>query len=119
MKKMKKKKKPRFYCDSCGTEVAASANCCPRCGKFFSSIRCPKCFWTGDQEAFANGCPNCGYSTPGTGNRAKAGAAGQLKSGSSANRRGNSPVAMPSWFYIAAISFFVLIFALLLSHIAD
>jgi predicted RNA-binding Zn-ribbon protein involved in translation (DUF1610 family) len=59
-----KKKKPRFFCDGCGTEVAANAERCPHCGKFFASIRCPKCGFTGDTDTFGKGCPVCGYSAP-------------------------------------------------------
>ncbi|MDR0732339.1 MAG: zinc ribbon domain-containing protein [Treponema sp.] len=55
-------KKPRFFCDNCGAEVAISAKSCPRCGRFFASVRCPKCGFTGKDEDFVRGCPACGYS---------------------------------------------------------
>ncbi|MDR0540395.1 MAG: zinc-ribbon domain-containing protein [Spirochaetaceae bacterium] len=58
------KKQPRFFCDNCGAEVPKTANSCPRCGRFFASIRCPKCgFSGGNDTAFSNGCPRCGYSS--------------------------------------------------------
>jgi len=55
-------KKPRFFCDNCGREVDNGAKTCPGCGRFFSSIRCPSCGFTGEDKLFRNGCPSCGYS---------------------------------------------------------
>jgi uncharacterized membrane protein YvbJ len=57
-------KKPRFFCDNCGSEVDSGAKACPRCGRFFSSVRCPSCGCTGEDKLFINGCPSCGYSAP-------------------------------------------------------
>jgi hypothetical protein len=54
-------KRPRFYCESCGVEVAKDARVCPRCGRFFSSVKCPKCEHVGKADDFAFGCPVCGY----------------------------------------------------------
>ncbi|MDR2796590.1 MAG: zinc ribbon domain-containing protein [Spirochaetaceae bacterium] len=59
-----RKKKPRFFCDGCGAEVTANAERCPRCGKFFASIRCPRCGFIGGTDTFSKGCPACGYSAP-------------------------------------------------------
>ncbi len=110
---MKKKKKPRFFCDACGTEVAASANTCPRCGKYFAAIRCPKCFYTGDQAAFAKGCPNCGYSAPGQKTDG-----GAQKKGSRFRHRGASPrKSIPTWLYAVLASFIMLLLAVLLGKI--
>lgn len=55
-------KKAKFFCENCSSEVAANARFCPKCGKFFSAVRCPKCFHTGTVRVFKNGCPKCGYS---------------------------------------------------------
>jgi hypothetical protein len=57
---------PRFFCDHCGAEVGRKAGKCPRCGRFFGSVRCPACGFTGDEGRFKNGCPSCGYSSPGS-----------------------------------------------------
>ena len=54
-------KRPRFYCESCGAEVAKDARICPYCGKFFSSVKCPKCGHAGRPDDFSFGCPVCGY----------------------------------------------------------
>jgi hypothetical protein len=52
----------KFFCDSCGAEVRREAAVCPECGRFFTSVRCPRCGFSGDQDAFKEGCPRCGYS---------------------------------------------------------
>ena len=57
-----KKKAPKFFCENCGEEVKENAKICTHCGKFFTNIRCPKCFHQGDSSEFKNGCPECGYS---------------------------------------------------------
>jgi RNA polymerase subunit RPABC4/transcription elongation factor Spt4 len=54
-------KKPRYYCERCGAEVRKDARVCPRCGRFFSSVKCPRCGYVGDADDFALGCPVCGY----------------------------------------------------------
>jgi len=55
-------KKPRFFCENCGAEVGRQAKSCPECGRYFSSVRCPRCNYTAAAMAFNNGCPQCGYS---------------------------------------------------------
>lgn len=61
MKKNKKLEQAKFYCESCGAEVKQNAKVCTNCGKFFSSVRCPKCGRTGKTDEFSHGCPDCGY----------------------------------------------------------
>ncbi|MDR2522045.1 MAG: hypothetical protein LBC72_05805 [Spirochaetaceae bacterium] len=56
-------KAPRFFCDNCHTCVPQNASRCPKCGRFFASIRCPKCGFLGDAGLFSKGCPRCGYSS--------------------------------------------------------
>ncbi|MDR0323040.1 MAG: hypothetical protein LBI12_01170 [Treponema sp.] len=56
------KKTPRFFCDNCGEEVGHEVKSCPHCGRFFASVRCPSCTFTGEERMFLNGCPSCGYS---------------------------------------------------------
>jgi Zn finger protein HypA/HybF involved in hydrogenase expression len=66
------KKKPRFFCDNCGYEVGSDVKSCPYCGRFFASIRCPACDYSGPDRMFQNGCPMCGYSaSPTTGKLVK------------------------------------------------
>ena len=54
-------KEAKFFCESCGSEVPRKSRFCPVCGKFFASVRCPKCGHTGASEDFKRGCPECGY----------------------------------------------------------
>lgn len=54
-------KKPRYYCERCGAEVRKDARICPRCGRFFSSVKCPRCGYVGEADDFTAGCPVCGY----------------------------------------------------------
>jgi uncharacterized membrane protein YvbJ len=56
------KKKPRFFCDNCGYEVGSEVKACPHCGRYFASVRCPACDYSGPDRMFQNGCPMCGYS---------------------------------------------------------
>lgn len=58
---MDKSTKAKYFCENCGSEVAANARCCPKCGKFFSSVRCPSCGHMGTVHDFKNGCPSCHY----------------------------------------------------------
>lgn len=57
--------KAKFFCENCGEEVPEKARFCKHCGKFFTSVRCPKCGATGPSSAFAKGCPECGYAAGG------------------------------------------------------
>jgi predicted amidophosphoribosyltransferase len=54
-------KRPHFFCEYCGMEVRKDARICPRCGRFFSSVKCPKCGHVGMPDDFSFGCPVCGY----------------------------------------------------------
>jgi RNA polymerase subunit RPABC4/transcription elongation factor Spt4 len=56
------KQKPRFFCDNCEYEVGSDLKTCPHCGRFFTSVRCPVCSYSGPEKIFINGCPLCGYS---------------------------------------------------------
>ncbi|MDR2965230.1 MAG: hypothetical protein LBU88_05600 [Treponema sp.] len=59
-----KKLKPRFFCDNCGFEVDGDIKACPHCGRYFASVRCPVCGYSGPDKMFQSGCPLCGYSAP-------------------------------------------------------
>jgi ssDNA-binding Zn-finger/Zn-ribbon topoisomerase 1 len=54
-------KEAKFFCDNCGVQVKRDAVVCPSCGRFFSSVRCPKCGYTAKASRFLYGCPKCGY----------------------------------------------------------
>ena len=88
-----KKQKPRFFCDNCGYEVGSDVKACPYCGRFFSSVRCPSCDYSGTDRMFQNGCPMCGYSVPSELRPFKEPKAKK-------QRRTSEP--LPSWVLIAA-----------------
>ena len=54
-------KQPKFFCENCNAEVRRDAVICPHCGRFFASVRCPACGFTGIHKEFKDGCPSCGY----------------------------------------------------------
>lgn len=62
---MNENKGARFFCESCDTEVIGDAKFCPKCGRFFASVRCPACELTGEHFLFEQGCPACGYAMDG------------------------------------------------------
>jgi len=53
--------KTRYFCDFCGEEVPANTPRCPRCGKIFTAVKCPKCGYMGKADDFNSGCPSCSY----------------------------------------------------------
>jgi uncharacterized membrane protein YvbJ len=103
-------KKPRFFCDNCGCEVDRNAKACPQCGRYFASVRCPSCGFTGDEQAFSGGCPSCGYSAPPS---LKA----QPPAGSPAPLPPEKKIParpLPLWVYVFSIGAFICICAILL-----
>jgi hypothetical protein len=96
-------KRPRYFCEHCGIEVKKDARICPRCGRFFSSVKCPKCGYSGRVEDFRTGCPSCGY--------AEAGNDAPDPFGSL------PPVAppLPFWAYLAGLAVVLAVLGLLVS----
>ena len=43
-------KQPKFFCENCNAEVRRDAVICPHCGRFFSTVRCPSCGFTPDEQ---------------------------------------------------------------------
>jgi hypothetical protein len=82
-----------FYCESCGAEVKLNAKICPKCGRFFASVRCPACGHIGGESAFVRGCPACGYLPPVGGN------AGVPGSGTHHHQVSK----LPAWVYVLSV----------------
>jgi uncharacterized membrane protein YvbJ len=98
------KKKPRFFCDNCGAEVGRDEKACPRCGRFFASVRCPACGFSGEERLFASGCPVCGYSAP----------AGLTSGNSRLLREKKLPAgSLPIWIYFFSIAALLLVLGVL------
>jgi hypothetical protein len=87
---------PRFFCENCGAEVPRSAKTCPRCGRYFASVKCPGCGFVGEEGLFKAGCPVCGYSAV----PAKEG--GGQSTGPSAPAK-RPAGALPLWVYLITL----------------
>lgn len=83
------KKNPRFFCENCGSEVRQNDKVCAKCGRFFSSVKCPSCGYSGDSAIFRDGCPVCGYAFAGA-DRGRPGQGGA---------KGESIDPLPWWVY--------------------
>lgn len=57
----------KFFCDNCGEKVNKDEFRCPRCGRYFRSVKCPACGFSGSAGLFTDGCPACGYAEEGGG----------------------------------------------------
>ena len=92
---------PKFFCENCGKEVKRNATMCVHCGRFFASVKCPACNYTGLASRFSNGCPRCGYAVRKEG-------AKEVKEkkevSSSQKTRYNS---LPIWIYTIIFIFFL------------
>lgn len=100
-------KGPLFFCEHCGSPVPQKAKQCPTCGRFFASVRCPSCGFTGSEELFSEGCPICGYSR----GKQEPHAADIYRDKIPSYRTPRGPVApLPWWVY--GISLFALLVAI-------
>ena len=115
MMRINRFKRAKFFCEFCGKEVHQNDKVCQYCGKFFASVRCPKCGKVGRTEEFTHGCPACGYAVaPGGRKKGAYGARGFLGLGGSS---GNGPFSstssknydgsLPIWMYIVVIAVLV------------
>jgi uncharacterized membrane protein YvbJ len=111
---------PLFYCDGCGAEVSQDALACPKCGRKFTSIRCPVCGFSGEEDLFNDGCPKCGYQVlPGKGrhkNKRIASASGH--GGKASSYPSTSGGGLPVWAYFLTIAFFILALSFLLFYMS-
>ncbi|HUH45214.1 MAG TPA: zinc ribbon domain-containing protein [Treponemataceae bacterium] len=95
-------KKPSFFCERCGTKVAQNEKACPHCGRYFASVKCPSCNFTGESKDFTQGCPRCGYALP-------------KETYSKQNTKGKNTIndSLPFWVYLVALLLLVLVLFLL------
>jgi uncharacterized membrane protein YvbJ len=106
-------KKPRFFCDNCGAEVPMAAKSCPQCGRFFASVRCPKCGFTGRDEDFVRGCPVCGYSTPPEGSFDTPARPGKSVKNARRKKPGKGSGTLSIWTYLLASLILICVLMLL------
>jgi uncharacterized membrane protein YvbJ len=107
-------KAPRFFCDNCGAEVDRDTRKCPRCGRFFASIRCPRCGFTGAEEDFTAGCPACGYSS--TSGR-EWGKYPDRRRFAEKPKKLEAAGALPLWVYILTAAMAAFVFGLLFTFL--
>lgn len=133
---MKNERHPKFFCEFCDTEVPVNARFCPKCGRFFASVCCPRCGKVGDHTLFANGCPDCGYAGSGSnlvdlleqigqnGNKAKARTKRMGKSSlfckwhtknayQSKKNAYDAGEPLPAWIYITVVLLLVIVLKVL------
>ncbi len=100
------KNSAKFFCENCNTEVKHNAKFCPKCGRFFASVKCPNCGKIGAGTEFTKGCPRCGYAVK--------------REEKFTSEKSKKPYknqhddALPSWVYIFSILLLFGILALLI-----
>ncbi|WP_428768206.1 zinc ribbon domain-containing protein [Treponema sp. HNW] len=102
---MNHKHGPKFFCEFCDTEVPLNARLCPKCGRFFASVRCPNCGHTGEHAAFKKGCPKCGY--------AMRTADEEPLSERTEKKRKKNDDPLPPWIYAAILVLLALVLKIL------
>lgn len=121
-------KEAKFFCECCGSEVPRKSRFCPVCGKFFASVKCPKCGHTGAPEDFKMGCPECGYAVTNSNQASDLSAIAnsdnfsdktkptkqkQLKKQN--KKQNNSDTALPVWTYVISVLVLVILIIFLYS----
>ena len=120
MKKNINNKKAKFYCENCGEIVSQNAKVCTKCGRFFSSVRCPRCGRVGTNDDFVNGCKDCGYAFTPTKNIKQKQTVELNKpyfyshsASKSEQKTKSQDSSLPLWIYIFTISVLILVFVLI------
>lgn len=105
--KKEKKENAKFFCENCGMEVPPMAKVCNNCGKFFASVRCPRCGKIGSVSQFSSGCPDCGYAVHNKNNNRIGNAAIHYTNSSQSNHaavaKSNVNSGLPLWIYLMTI----------------
>jgi hypothetical protein len=105
----KERGNPRFFCENCGAEVPRNAKNCPQCGRFFASVRCPSCGFTGEEVFFKGGCPVCGYSASPE--------RGRVLPWPEKKKALAIAGALPVWVYVAAVLALIAVLGALFYHL--
>lgn len=100
------KENAKFFCENCGMEVPPQAKVCNNCGKFFASVRCPRCGKIGSVSQFEKGCPECGYAVHNKNNKHVGNAALHYINTGHGTAVAKSDVSsgLPLWIYIMTIT---------------
>lgn len=111
-------KTSRFFCENCAREVKHDAKICPGCGRFFSSVRCPRCSFSGEADLFVFGCPSCGYDGA-TGDRGRFEMYELSEVAGRSSRSGRERVAVPVFLFWLAMGILGVAFIVLLVMYAN
>ena len=119
MKRISRSKRAKFFCEFCGKEVHQNDKVCQYCGKFFASVRCPKCGKVGRTEEFTHGCPACGYAVAPSGRKKGSygtrnflglgGSNGPFDKLRDRDSSKNYDGSLPIWMYIIVLSVLVVL----------
>ena len=109
MKRISHSKRAKFFCEFCGKEVHQNDKVCQYCGKFFASVRCPKCGKVGRTEEFTHGCPACGYAVAPSNRKKGSYGTKNLLGLSSRSSSRNYDGSLPIWMYIIVLSVLVVL----------
>ena len=104
--KKNRSKAPKFFCENCGEEVPIDEKKCPKCGRYFASVRCPACDYIGEEDEFKDGCPVCGYSS-------KSNNSGSSQVSAVYPKKKSLSGALPVWAYILTAAAFTAVLAAL------
>ena len=107
MKRISRSKRAKFFCEFCGKEVHQNDKVCQYCGKFFASVRCPKCGKVGRTEEFTHGCPACGYAVAPSNRKKGNYGTKNLLGLSSRSSKKNYDGSLPIWMYIIVVAILV------------
>jgi predicted RNA-binding Zn-ribbon protein involved in translation (DUF1610 family) len=107
----KERGRARFFCENCGAEVPRDAKNCPKCGRFFASVRCPSCGFTGEEALFRGGCPVCGYSAPPAAGR------GGILPWPERKKPSRAAGVLPVWVYVTAVLALIAVLGALVYHL--
>lgn len=108
------KKVPKFFCEYCGTEVRQRDRVCPHCGRFFASVKCPSCGFSGDSHVFKDGCPVCGYAVHQDFSDRKGNGSG--KSRRIKQKKSGETDPLPWWIYGLSFGLLVFVIALIIMN---
>lgn len=93
--------------------MRADAKVCRSCGRFFSSVRCPKCLYTDDARMFLHGCPRCGYAGGGGSDETRADADWEIVSVADQPGLTRPHKDIPGWVWYVAAAVLTVAFAVL------
>jgi len=112
----KNTKKARFFCEYCDHEVKDDAKFCPYCGRFFASVRCPNCGYTGNHGEFSDGCPKCGYAMNGSSVKNELNKKKKKEYKNNSIKKEHHEDALPFWIYLFSIALLIVLLLIIFQY---